>query len=76
MPPLSTNITKPCKKLHYLGDLEREVGDRERGDGERDLDEDGERELRVLREDDLPLLELREYLLWVGEAAVTPLEVL
>lgn len=71
------SIIKPCEKLpHYLGDLEREVGDRERGDGERDLDEDGERELRVLREDDLPLLELREYLLWVGEAAVTPLEVL
>lgn len=66
--------------IQYLGDLDLEVGERERSEGEWDLaegecerDEERERELRVLRDEDLPLLELLEYLICAGDVAVTPL---
>lgn len=50
------------------------MGERERGEGEREREEEAEREVRELHDDDLPLLELLEYLLCPGDIDSKPLK--
>lgn len=57
-----------------MGVCERSEGEWDLGESECERDEERERELRLLRDEDLPLLELLEYLVCAGDAAVTPLE--